>query len=133
MGFVSVSVDDGIATILLDRPPMNATTPAVVAEIRDAFLGIPHRKDVNVVIFTAAGEKAFMVGADLKAELATESENGDAPPDESASFRTQQQVGQEAMWAVYSCPVPVIGAINGAAIGGGFAFAALCDFVVAAD
>ena len=61
-----VEVRDHIATVTLDRPPVNAITRATMAEIREAFSGLSEQRDVRVAIFTAVGERAFMAGVDLK-------------------------------------------------------------------
>ena len=52
---VQVAVDDFIATVTLDRPPVNAVDRATLIEIRDAFSSLNDRRDVRVAIFTAAG------------------------------------------------------------------------------
>jgi enoyl-CoA hydratase len=86
-------------------------------------------RDVRVAIFTAVGERAFIAGVDLKAV-------GSRPPvDEApASLVTDPaRLARDAMWAVTDCAVPVIGAINGPALGAGLAFAACCDILIASD
>jgi enoyl-CoA hydratase len=124
---LTVELQDHIATVTLDRPPVNAITFDTMAEIRDVFLSFNDDRDVRVVIFTAAGERAFMAGVDLKAER--------APVDERpATLVTDPpRLARDAMWAITDCAVPVIGAINGAALGAGVAFAACCDILIAAD
>ncbi len=128
MTWLSTTIDDHIATVTLDRPPVNAVTDEVFAEIRDTFTGFNDDRDVRVVIFTAAGTRAFMGGADLN--WVAERGDGELPPryvtDRGALVR-------DAMWAITDCAVPVIGAINGPAIGAGVAFAACCDILLAAD
>src|SRR5207253_2603450 len=74
------------------------------------------------------GTRAFMAGADLKA--APRPDPSDLSPDRVTD---PGSVAREAMWALYDCAVPVVGAINGAAIGGGLAFASLCDILIAVD
>lgn len=126
---ITVEVVDHIATVTLDRPPVNAVDPAAIAEIRDAFRSLEDRRDVRVAIFTAAGDRAFMAGADLRAPV--ERDRGDDVP---ASLITDPaRAARDAMWAITDCAVPVIGAINGPALGAGVAFAACCDMLVASD
>ncbi len=124
---VRVEIADHVAVVTLDRPPVNAVDHATLAELTDAFRGFDDDRDVRVAIFTAAGDRAFMAGLDLKA----------ATPgiDESpARFVTDPGlVAREPMWAIVDCAVPVIGAVNGPALGAGLAFAVCCDILVAAE
>jgi len=127
---LSIEVADHVATVTLDRPPVNAVDRATMAEIRDAFRGLDDDREVRAAIFTAAGDRAFMAGADLRnvGESA-------APADElPATLVTDPpRVSRDAMWAIVDCAVPVIGAINGPALGAGVAFAACCDILIAAE
>lgn len=126
-GPVRLDVADFVATVTLDRPPVNAVDRSTLVAIRDTFLSLEERPDVRAVVFTAAGDRAFMAGADLESA-------GDPPQGASPADRLDPgRVAREAMWAVVDCPVPVIGAINGPAIGAGVAFAACCDILVAAE
>ena len=129
MRWISVEVEDHVATVVLDRPPVNAVDTETYLEIRRAFAGLNDDRDVRVAIFTAAGERAFMAGADLK---------GDGPRGDLLERPASQAIDpglavREAMWSITDCAVPVIGAINGAAIGAGLAFAACCDIILAAE
>jgi enoyl-CoA hydratase len=128
-GAVTVDVSDHVATVTLDRPPVNAVDRPTMGEIGDAFRGLADRRDVRVAIFTAAGDRAFMAGADLRAY------DQQADPDDQAPtvLVDPPRVARDAMWAITDCPVPVIGAINGAALGAGLAFAACCDILIAAE
>ena len=124
---VSVQLEDHVATVTLDRPPVNAVTRATFDELRDAFRSFDDNRDVRVAIFTAAGERAFMAGVDLRSVGGTAGE----PP---ASRVTDPARGaRDAMWAITDCAVPVIGAINGPALGAGLAFAACCDILIASE
>ncbi len=134
MPFVNIDVVDHVATVTLDRPPVNAVDRSTMAEIRDAFVSLNDDRDVRVTVFTAVGERAFMAGADLRrtGQPATGSGKGDgrAPAREVTD---PARITRDAMWAVLDCAVPVIGAINGPALGAGLAFAACCDILVAAE
>jgi enoyl-CoA hydratase len=124
---ISVQLEDHIATVTVDRPPVNAVTRATFDEICDAFRSFNDDREVRVAIFTAAGDRAFMAGVDLRSVGQTTGE----PP---ASRVTDRARGvRDAMLAVIDCAVPVIGAINGPALGAGLAFAACCDILIAAD
>ena len=124
---VTVDIADHIAVVTLDRPPVNAVDHATLGELADAFTGLNEDRDVRVAIFTATGDRAFMAGLDLRAE---------APDTDRSATRFVTDPGlvaREPMWAITDCAVPVIGAINGPALGAGLAYAACCDILVAAD
>jgi len=125
-----VEVESHIATVTLDRPPVNAVTFATLFEIREVFDRLSDDREVRVVVFTAAGSKAFMAGVDLKSV--------DEPRDPAAVMPTwvitdPARVAREAMWAITDCAVPVIAAVNGPALGAGLAFAACCDIIIASE
>lgn len=128
MGTLRVEIADHIATVTFDRPPVNAVDNASMIEIAEIFSSFVDRRDVRVAIFTAAGDRAFMAGVDLKSIDA-------ARPDEMAPSRLVDPGGaaRAAMWAITDCAVPVIAAVNGPAIGAGLAFAACCDILIAAE
>jgi enoyl-CoA hydratase len=124
-----VELRDHIATVMLDRPPVNAITRGTMAEIRDTFRSLGEDRDVRVAVFTAAGTKAFMAGVDLKAV----DERGPIDELPARAVTDPGSTARDAMWAIVDCPVPVIGAINGPALGAGLAFAACCDILLASD
>ncbi len=64
--FVKVKVEEQIAVITFDNPPVNILTPAAMKEIDDTFASLETRNDVKVIIFTTAGTNAFIAGADIK-------------------------------------------------------------------
>jgi enoyl-CoA hydratase len=127
---LTIEILGHVATVTLDRPPVNAIDRGTMAEIRDAFRSFDDNREVRAAIFTAAGDRAFMAGVDLRSV-------GQAagPADEVAPTLVTDppRVARDAMWAITDCAVPVIGAINGPALGAGLAFAACCDMLVAAE
>jgi enoyl-CoA hydratase len=126
---LNVEVSEGIATVTLDRPPVNAVTFSTLLEIRDVFASLNERRDVRVAVFTGAGDRAFLAGVDLKS-VDERGSSGDIPP----SLQTDPgRIARDAMWAITDCAVPVIGSINGPALGAGLALAACCDILVASD
>ena len=128
MTALTVTIADHIAVVTLDRPPVNAITRSTMHEMIDVFNALGANRDVRVAIFTAAGDRAFMAGIDLQT-VGTE-----APEATHPRFTTDPaSAAREAMWAITDCAVPVIGAINGPALGAGFAFAACCDVLFASD
>lgn len=127
MSVLTLETSDHIATVTLRRPPVNAINNEALLEIRRVFSEIADDRDVRVVIFTAEGDRAFMGGADLEEVDVTE--EGLCPNNQLDNGL----IAREAMWAVLDCSVPVIGAINGPAIGAGVAFAACCDMLIASE
>ncbi|MDP3836014.1 MAG: enoyl-CoA hydratase/isomerase family protein, partial [Hydrogenophaga sp.] len=110
----------GIARVTLNRPHrLNALNPALATALREYFQGLQRRLAVRVVILQAAGAQ-FCAGLDLK-----EQEPGDALGTE-AMMAVQHSI-RDIMIAMRRCPQPVIGVIQGAASGGGFALALACD------
>lgn len=115
--------DEGIAVLTLDRPEaMNALSIALRRELARAFREIAADASVRVVILTGRG-RAFCAGLDLK-EMAGETESATGGPAEV--------LGENDMISsLRECPVPILGAINGFAITGGFELALACDFLIA--
>lgn len=126
---VRLEVSDYIAVVTIDRPPVNAVDRVALAAIRDTFRSLEDRQDVRAAVFTGAGTRAFIGGADLN--RIDSSPLGLGQP--ASDVIDRGKVAREAMWAVLDCPVPVIGAINGPAIGAGVAFAACCDMLLASE
>jgi enoyl-CoA hydratase len=127
MRHITIEVSDLVATVTFDRPPVNAVEFESVLEITEAFRSLADRRDVNCAIFAAAGSRAFIAGADLKAR-------SDVPPGELPSQLMDPFKGiRDAFIAIRECQVPVIAAVNGPAIGAGLAFASACDIIIAAE
>lgn len=124
---VHVAIRDFIAVVTLDRPPVNAVDRKALLAIRDAFRSLNDRRDVRVAIFTGAGSRAFIGGADLESYGVPQ---GGEPATETTDIGV---VARDALWSVTDCAVPVIAAVNGPAIGAGVAFAGCCDMIVAAE
>jgi enoyl-CoA hydratase/carnithine racemase len=110
----------GIARVTLNRPHrLNALNPALATALRTYFQGLQRRLDVRVVILQAAGAQ-FCAGLDLKEQQPGEDIGTEAMMAVQHSIR-------DIMIAMRRCPQPVIGVIQGAASGGGFALALACD------
>lgn len=122
--FLSSDLDElGVCTITLERPPVNAVNQQMYAEIRHAFAALNHDLRVKVAILTGAGEKAFCGGNDLREFESLDMFNADE----------RMRLVREAFFAIYECAVPVIGAVNGPAIGTGVGLSANCDILIASD
>ena len=118
------SVQDHIATVTYDRPPVNAQNRRARDELIDIFDECGDRDDVRVVILTGAG-KVFSAGADVKERVGLVSQPGD--------YTRHNRVTREFFYAIEDCTKPVIAAVNGPAIGAGFRLMLSCDIMLAAD
>jgi enoyl-CoA hydratase/carnithine racemase len=120
--YVNLEVADGVGTIRLDRPPMNALCVQMQQEIRDAAREMARRSDVRAVV-VYGGPKVFAAGADI-GEMEQWSYQDAVPA--AANL-------QECFTAVARIPRPTIAAITGYALGGGCELALCCDMRIAGD
>jgi enoyl-CoA hydratase/carnithine racemase len=122
-------VRDGVATITLHRPErMNAFTNTMMRELIDAFDRVDADDDVRAVIVTGSGERAFCAGADLSGGGATFSRGGS---DVQTTAGVPRDGGGMVALRIFECLKPVIGAINGAAVGVGVTMTLPMDIRVA--
>ena len=111
-----------VAEIVLDRPDaMNALDTAMAWRLAAVCADVAGDRSIRAVVLSAAGERAFCVGADLK-------ERGRMT---DADFARQRPVFRDAFGAVLALPQPVVAAVAGYALGGGCELALSCDLIVA--
>lgn len=111
---IKVAVDDGILRLTLYRPDqMNAFTVEMMREMREVFDWADENDDIGAIIITGDGERAFCAGADLSMGAATF--DGDKNPNRNAGL--QRDGGGILTLRIFDSKKPVIGAINGAAVG----------------
>ena len=118
-----IDKNDGVAVVTMHRPEaMNAMSVDLRAALFDAFVDLNADPDVRVAILTGAGERAFTAGLDLK-ELGASRDGMQAA--------NALQPAANPVRAIAHFTKPVIGAINGVAITGGFELALACDILIA--
>ena len=128
---ITYEVADSIATITLSRPErMNAFTDVMMREVIDAFDQVDADDDVRVVIVTGAGDRAFCAGADLGGGGETFAKGGS---DIQTSVGVPRDGGGMVSLRIFDCTKPVIGAINGAAVGVGVTMTLPMDIRLASD
>jgi enoyl-CoA hydratase/carnithine racemase len=120
--FVRLEVEDGVATIRLDRPPMNAINEQLTQELRQAAAEAAGREDVGGVVIWG-GEKLFAAGADVKMML----------PMSPLEVKPMITDLQETFNFVEDLPKVTIAAVTGYALGGGCELAMCADFRFAAE
>lgn len=122
MTLVHLEIDDGIALLTLDNPPVNVFSVQMGKDLRAAVAEIERTGNVYTVVVTGAGEKAFVAGGDIK---------------EFPHFFEQDSAAQaatvfhDALQALHSIAVPTVATIRGHALGGGCELALACDFRIA--
>ncbi|MEU5220758.1 enoyl-CoA hydratase-related protein [Streptomyces sp. NPDC020807] len=119
---VNLEVADGVGTIRLDRPPMNALDIAVQDRLRELAQEATDRDDVRAVILYG-GEKVFAAGADIK-----EMQRMD-----HVAMVKRSRALQDSFTAIARIPKPVVAAVTGYALGGGCELALCADYRIAAD
>ncbi len=134
---ISLDIDDGIATLTLNRPEkMNAFTGKMMQEIIAAFDITDADDEVGAVIVTGSGERAFCAGADLSEGAKTFDYEARAQTGEVGRISEEdirRDGGGRVTLRIYESLKPVIGAINGAAVGIGVTMQLPMDIRIASD
>ena len=124
--FIRYSIEHSIARVTFCRPEIhNAFNSAVIGEMGAAFTTISENPEIRVVVLTGEG-KSFCAGADLNWMRSVRTQSFDENLAEANALA-------DLFWAIYTCRCPVIARVNGAAIGGGTGFVAVCDVAISAE
>ena len=116
---VSVAIDDGIATLTLDRPPLNVLSIALLDELELALRDLQGDPQLRLIVIRGAG-RAFSAGVDV-----AEHRGG--------SLELMLDAFDGAVRAIVDSEIPVLAVVHGAALGGACELVALCDLAIAAD
>ncbi|HTZ70335.1 MAG TPA: enoyl-CoA hydratase-related protein [Acetobacteraceae bacterium] len=117
--FVELTVANGIATVTMNRPDrLNALHPPAHYELDDIFRALAADDALRVVVLTGAGDRAFCAGYDLQHNLDT-------------GVLDIPETGFGGLTRRTGFPHPLIAAVNGVALGGGFEMALACDLIIA--
>ncbi|HNQ17553.1 MAG TPA: enoyl-CoA hydratase-related protein [Smithellaceae bacterium] len=121
---ILLAIEEKIATLTFNRPKvLNAMNLEVLGEIYDAVSACANNDNVRAVIFTGAGDKAFVAGADIaQMQNAT-----------SVEILQLMEAGHKTMRLIETMPKPAIAAVNGFALGGGTEIALACDIRFASE
>jgi enoyl-CoA hydratase len=121
---LQIETNDGFTVLKINRPQaLNALNGEVLQELSQAFREIDDNPEIKAIAITGAGEKAFVAGADIAAMKSM------------TAWEAKQfcDLGHHAMRWIETCPKPVIAAVNGFCLGGGFELALACDFIYASE
>ncbi len=123
---LQITRDGAVARVFLNRPDVrNAFNDGVIAELTAAFTGFAADTALRAVVLGGHG-KAFCAGADLSWMRAMADYTWD-------QNRADAQALADMLYAIWSCPVPVVGRVHGDCYAGGVGLAAVCDILVAAE
>lgn len=132
-GFETIKVErqGKVAVVRLARPPVNAVNRQMVGELRSCFGELSEERDLGAVVLSAEGDRAFCGGIDLKERTADRKDGHH--PDNVRAILDEGSTWRETQRTIRHCPVPVIAAVEGPAIGAGFGLAGVVDLIIASE
>ncbi|MBN8188083.1 MAG: enoyl-CoA hydratase/isomerase family protein [Rhodobacteraceae bacterium] len=119
---LTLDVADFVATVTIDRAPVNAQNNRFREELTEVIDALGDRTDVRAIVLTGAG-KAFSAGADLS----------ERPTQDPGQYTAHNRRVRASFDCLLECPKPIIAAVNGAAIGAGCVSALCCDILVLSE
>lgn len=123
---LDVTLDGHVARVFLNRPDVrNAFNDGVIIELAQTFATLAADASLRCIVLGGHG-KAFCAGADLAWMRSMADYDWDQNRADAGKLA-------EMLWAIYSCPVPIVGRIHGDCYAGGVGLASVCDVLVAAD
>lgn len=115
---------DHVALVEFSNPPVNAHSQKLLTETTAVFDYLSDKEKIRAIVLTGEG-KCFCAGADIKERVGVEKKLGD--------HWQNSRRAREAYHSIMECQKPVIGALNGPALGGGLALAASCDILYSSE
>jgi enoyl-CoA hydratase len=132
MQYVHTEIRDRVAVVTLDRAPVNALDSVAIRELTATFNALARSTEASVIVFTAPGDRLFCAGIDLN-DSARRHARTPAEGDTTIDLLDPGAVVRECFWSILDCPLPVIAAVNGKAIGAGLVLVACCDLIIASE
>lgn len=127
--YIRTEIEDRIATLTIDHPPVNSFNRQVVTELEEAIDELLANDEVKAIVITGGGTNAFVAGADIP-EIKNLLDN---PGENYAASREFIEKGQQLFLKIERATKPVIAAINGFCLGGGLELAMACHMRVCSD
>lgn len=124
MQTLKLHVENFVAVVTMDAPPVNAVSAELMDEMIATFDQMSDRDDVRVVVLTGSG-KIFCAGADIKSRAGKVFEPGER--------WAHSRRARELSYSIIECKKPVIAAINGPALGAGLGIAVSCDILMCSE
>jgi enoyl-CoA hydratase/carnithine racemase len=125
--FIRYTIEDRVATLVIDHPPANALNKQTITELDGAMDELLANADVKVILITGGGQMAFVAGADI-GEI-----NALVKAQDAAGAQAMIELGQGVFTKIENAHKPVIAAINGFCLGGGLELAMACHIRICGD
>jgi enoyl-CoA hydratase/carnithine racemase len=125
--FVRYTVEDRVATLVIDHPPVNAFNKQTLTELDGAVDELLANAEVKVILITGGGQLAFVAGADIS-EI-----NALVKGQDATGAQAFMELGQGVFNKIERAPKPIIAAINGVCLGGGLELAMACHIRICGD
>ncbi len=125
--FIRYTVEDKVAVVVVDHPPVNALNPQTLTELSAAIDELTANPDVKVIVITGGGQLAFIAGADLGVI------GGIIKTRDESAGKELIELGQGVFNKIEQSNKPVIAAINGVCLGGGLELSMACHLRICGD